>query len=64
MAARCEGLLVDPVYTGKALAGIIALARNGSLDDRPTVFLHTGGTPALFAYGTPQGPVGAPELSA
>lgn len=56
MAARLEGLLVDPVYTGKALAGIIALARKGSLGDRPTVFLHTGGTPALFAYGTPQGP--------
>jgi D-cysteine desulfhydrase/L-cysteate sulfo-lyase len=50
-AARKEGLLVDPVYTGKALAGMLSLARNGAFGGREAVFLHTGGTPALFGYG-------------
>jgi len=50
-AARLEGLLLDPVYTGKAMAGLIDLARRGLLDpDMPVVFLHTGGIPALFAF--------------
>lgn len=53
MAARQEGLLVDPVYTGKALAGMISLARSGAFRGRPAVFVHTGGTPALFGYGFP-----------
>ena len=51
LAARLEGLLIDPVYTGKALAGLIDLVRKGHF--KPTdnvVFWHTGGTPALFAY--------------
>jgi D-cysteine desulfhydrase family pyridoxal phosphate-dependent enzyme len=49
LAARLEGLLLDPVYTGKALAGLIADRRAGRLEaDRPVVFLHTGGLPALF----------------
>lgn len=47
--ARSEGLLVDPVYTGRALAGLIDLARRGLLRGR-VLFWHTGGTPALFAY--------------
>jgi len=47
--ARNEGLLVDPVYTGRALAGLIDLARKGALQGR-VLFWHTGGTPALFAY--------------
>lgn len=47
--ARQEGILVDPVYTGRALAGLIDLARRGVLHDR-VLFWHTGGTPALFAY--------------
>lgn len=47
--ARTEGLLVDPVYTGRALAGLIDLARRGALSGR-VLFWHTGGTPALFAY--------------
>ena len=51
MAARQEGLLIDPVYTGKAFAGMLSLARSGAFGGRPAVFLHTGGTPALFAYG-------------
>lgn len=51
LAARLEGLLLDPVYTAKALAGLIALARAGEFDPAGTViFLHTGGTPALFGY--------------
>ena len=59
-SARLEGILLDPVYTGKSMAGLIALARDGSLDPSvPVVFLHTGGLPILFAfdeqaYGTSQ----------
>lgn len=48
--ARCEGLLLDPVYTAKAMDGLldgIALTRFAA---GPVIFLHTGGTPALFAY--------------
>ena len=48
--ARFEGLILDPVYTGKAMAGLIGWAREGRLTDRHTVlFWHTGGAPALFA---------------
>ena len=51
LAARTEGLLLDPVYTGKTLAGLIALIRSGELSaGQRVVFIHTGGTPALFAY--------------
>ena len=49
--ARGENLLLDPVYTGKAMAGLIGLAREGLF--RPgerVLFLHTGGLPSLFAY--------------
>ena len=49
--ARLEGVLLDPVYTGKAAAGLIGLARSGGLDPSERVlFLHTGGAPALYAY--------------
>jgi len=49
--ARTEGLLLDPVYTGKAMAGLFADIRGGNLDaDRPVLFLHTGGYSALFGY--------------
>lgn len=49
--ARLEGILLDPVYTGKAMAGLFDLARKGILDPkRPVVFIHTGGTAALFAF--------------
>jgi L-cysteate sulfo-lyase len=49
--ARSEGLLLDPVYTGKAMAGLIDLVRTGVLrKDIPTIFIHTGGLPILFAY--------------
>ena len=50
-AARTEGLLLDPVYTGKALAGLAAAVGDGSI--RPgerTVFVHTGGLPGLFGH--------------
>ncbi|MDJ0812883.1 MAG: D-cysteine desulfhydrase [Woeseiaceae bacterium] len=50
MLARSEGLLFDPVYSGKALAGMIDLVRKGELGDGDIVFLHTGGAAALFAY--------------
>lgn len=51
MLARLEGVLLDPVYTGKAMAGLIGLARRGELKAGERVlFVHTGGAPALFAY--------------
>lgn len=49
--ARLEGLLLDPVYTGKAMACVFELVRKGELGRGSRVlFWHTGGTPALFAY--------------
>src|SRR5262249_30421272 len=49
--ARSDGVLLDPVYTGKAMAGLIAMVRSGRLErDEPVLSLHTGGTPALFAH--------------
>ena len=51
LAARSEGLFLDPVYSGKAMAGLIALARAGALAGPNALFVHTGGQPALFAYG-------------
>jgi len=48
--ARLEGILLDPVYTGRAAAGMIDLIRKGFFKKEDTVlFWHTGGTPALFA---------------
>jgi len=52
LAARTEGLLLDPVYTGKGLAGLIDAVATGTIDGAAAVvFVHTGGAPALFAYG-------------
>ena len=49
--ARLEGILLDPVYTGKSMAGLLDLARRRILDPGiPTVFIHTGGLPILFAF--------------
>ena len=53
--ARTEGLLLDPVYTAKAMAGMLDLLEgDGPVEPvgevREPLFLHTGGTPALFAY--------------
>ncbi len=51
MLAALEGVLLDPVYTGKAMAGLIGMARSGEIaSGERVVFLHTGGWPALFAY--------------
>ena len=51
LAAGHEGLLLDPVYTGKAMAGLIAHVRSGRIAPGSRVlFVHTGGQPALFAY--------------
>ncbi len=48
--ARTEGLLLDPVYTGKAWSGMLELLQDGVFDDRgDIVFVHTGGAAALFA---------------
>ena len=52
--ARLEGILLDPVYTGKAWAGMLELLKAGQFDgDGSIVFVHTGGTPALFALDLP-----------
>lgn len=48
LLARSEGMLVDPVYTAKGLAGLIALVRAGALDGRRAIFWHGGGLPSLF----------------
>jgi L-cysteate sulfo-lyase len=51
LAAAQEALLLDPVYSGKAMAGLIAGIRTGRFrPDDAVVFLHTGGAPSLFAY--------------
>ena len=51
LIARREGLLFDPVYSGKGLAGMIGLAgQNFFESDKDVIFLHTGGAAALFAY--------------
>ncbi|MCJ7872116.1 D-cysteine desulfhydrase family protein [Phaeobacter sp. J2-8] len=50
-AARSEGVLLDPVYTGKAMAGIIGSVENGTIAKGSDVlFVHCGGTPALFPF--------------
>ena len=57
MAARKEALLLDPVYSGKAMAGLIAHRRSGRIAAGSRVlFIHTGGQPAIFAYGGKLGP--------
>lgn len=51
--AKCEGILLDPVYSGKAMAGLRSMIGAGGFGDANSdaiVFLHTGGTPGLFAY--------------
>ncbi len=50
LAARCEGLFLDPVYTAKTLAALIGRAREGRLQGERVLFWHTGGQPALFGY--------------
>lgn len=51
IAARTEGILLDPVYSGKAMAGLIHMIRQGRFSKKDNVlFLHTGGSPALYFY--------------
>ncbi len=51
LAARTEGLMLDTVYAGRAMAGLIYLVNTGQIaQGSKVVFLHTGGTPALFGY--------------
>jgi L-cysteate sulfo-lyase len=61
LLARTEGLLLDPVYSGKGMAGLIDLVRKGHFKkDENVVFLHTGGSVALFGYPGTFGPVPEP----
>ena len=51
LMAKTEGILLDPVYTGKAVAGLIDLCRKGYFrKDENLLYVHTGGSPALYAY--------------
>jgi L-cysteate sulfo-lyase len=51
LAARTEGLALDPIYTGKGMAGLIGLARQGRFRTNDVVvWIHTGGVPGMFAY--------------
>ena len=51
LAAECEGLFLDPVYTGKGFAGLVQRIREGRYrKDEAVVFVHTGGLPGLFVY--------------
>jgi L-cysteate sulfo-lyase len=61
IAARYEGLALDPVYSGKGMAGLIGLARRGSfLAGDTVVWIHTGGMPGIFAYPTTMARLSAP----
>ncbi len=54
LMAKTEGILLDPVYTGKAMAGLVDLSRKGYFKKGENVlFVHTGGSPALYVYRKP-----------
>jgi 1-aminocyclopropane-1-carboxylate deaminase/D-cysteine desulfhydrase-like pyridoxal-dependent ACC family enzyme len=49
--ANLEGILLDPIYTGKVMAGLIDLTKKGIIDKNiPVVFIHTGGMPIIFSF--------------
>ncbi|GAY13006.1 pyridoxal phosphate-dependent deaminase, putative [Pseudonocardia sp. N23] len=51
LAARTEGIVLDPVYTGRAMAGLVAAVADGTISPGVcTVFVHTGGLPGLFGH--------------
>jgi D-cysteine desulfhydrase len=51
LMAECEGILLDPVYTGRAFGGLVDLIHRGDFGlNEHVIFWHTGGTPALFSY--------------
>jgi len=56
MAAHHEGLILDPVYTGRSMAGFIQRAREAD-QQKTLLFIHTGGQPAIFAYEADLGPL-------
>ncbi|HEX9117372.1 MAG TPA: pyridoxal-phosphate dependent enzyme, partial [Anaerolineae bacterium] len=59
LLAQTEAIFLDPVYTGKAFAGLLDLVERGAIGpDEPVIFLHTGGIPALFG-GAQAGPAPA-----
>jgi D-cysteine desulfhydrase len=59
LMARCEGILLDPVYAGRAFGALVDLIRQGTFKPGETVlFWHTGGAPALFAYAQEMTPAG------
>ena len=63
LCARLEGLLLDPVYTGKAMAGLIDFVRKGRFrQGQNVVFWHTGGAPAVFAYESIFGAITEPVV--
>lgn len=54
LMAQTEGIILDPVYTGKTFAGLVDLVSNGRFrQDNILIFLHTGGLPGLWAYSAP-----------
>lgn len=53
LTARRTGIVADPVYTGRALVGLLDLAMRGELDRKRVVFWHTGGLPSIHAFGSP-----------
>jgi L-cysteate sulfo-lyase len=51
LAARTEGVVLDPVYTGRAMAALVAASKSGDIaPDETTVFVHTGGLPGLYGH--------------
>ncbi|SCF59143.1 hypothetical protein [Streptomyces sp. Ncost-T10-10d] len=51
LTARTEGIVLDPIHTGRAMAGLIAAVEGGDvLPGQRTVFLHSGGMPSLFGH--------------
>lgn len=58
LAGRTQGIVLDPVYTGKAMAGMVAQLREGRFGAQaPVVFFHSGGAPGLFAQASQCGPL-------
>ena len=65
LLARTEGLVADPVYEGKALRGLLALANSGRFDSNSIILLmHLGGTPAVHAYADQFGPINFSQFPA
>jgi len=56
LAASTEGIFLDPVYSSRAMAGLVKHARCNQLDNRNVVFVHTGGLPSLFAFAASLSP--------